>query len=232
MGVHAGRVVGAAAAGVLLLSLCHATEGEEVHTPKVLELPKPMLDGELSVEGALAERRSVRTYSERQPTRAELGQLLWAAQGVNGSLRERTNASAGALFPLDLFVVVGRIDGVGQGLYHYRPDGHEIELVREGDVRPELSAAALGQNWVREAPAVLVIGGVVERTAVKYGERARRYVLIEVGSVAQSVSLQCEALGLGTVAVGAFRDEQVQAIIGDDVEPFLLMPVGDANRGS
>jgi len=189
-------------------------------------LPKPSREGGLSVEEAIEARRSVRTYADAPIPLADLSQILWAAQGETDDGR-RAAPSAGAKYPIELFVAAGRVENLPTGLYRYRPEAHELRVVEIADLRPALSDAALSQPWVAEAAAVVVIGAVPERTAAKYGERAERYVHIEVGAVAENIYLQAESLGLGTVFVGAFSDDEVARIIdAEDVEPFGLMPVG------
>jgi SagB-type dehydrogenase family enzyme len=194
---------------------------------RVTKLPEPRTDGEWSVEAALRRRQSVREYSEASLGLAEISQLLWAAQGVTHA-QGRTAPSAGALFPLELYVVAVRVEDLAPGLYKYRIGEHELLEIRRGDVHSGLVSAALSQDCVRDAAAVLVIGAVVERTAVKYGRRAERYVQMEVGAVAQNVSLQAAALGLGTVLVGAFNDARVEELtcMGRGEAAFALMPVG------
>jgi SagB-type dehydrogenase family enzyme len=191
-------------------------------------LPLPDLAGDVSVEEALQDRRSVREFAPESLSLADVAQLVWAAQGENHPDGYRTAPSAGALYPLELYVVVGDVDGLPPGTWRYRPATHDLVLVREGGARKPLAAAALRQDWVRKAPAVLVFAGVVQRTARKYGRRARRYLHIEVGHAAQNVYLQCSARGLGTAMVGAFDDDAVREALGlpDDHEPFGLMPVG------
>ena len=192
-------------------------------------LPEPVLDGQVSVEAALAGRRSVREYAAAPLSLAEAGQLLWAAQGVTRGGR-RTAPSAGALRPLEVYLLAGSVDGLAPGLYRYRPPGHELVMLRDEDLRAALAAAALGQEQVEDAPAVIVIAAVVERTAVKYGQRALRYVHMEVGAAAENVYLQAEALGLGTVFVGAFSDARVGQVLGlaSAEQPFSILPVGKA----
>lgn len=182
----------------------------------------------MSVEAALLQRHSVREYSGDPLTLVELSQLLWAAQGVTHSRGMRTAPSAGALYPLELYVIVGRVDGLEKGLYRYRIGDHDLQEVSREDLQDELTAAALGQDCVADAAAVIVIAGVVERSAVKYGERALRYVHMEVGAVAENVYLQATALGLGTVYVGAFRDARVKQVLRmpEAEEPYAILPVG------
>lgn len=182
----------------------------------------------MSVESTLKKRRSIRQFSKQSLSLPDLSQLLWAAQGMTARNGGRTAPSAGALYPLELYVVAGKVDSLPAGLYHYQPRGHRLQDMAAGDLRKSLAAAALDQAWIRRAPAVLVITGVYERSAKKYGERARRYTHIEVGHAAQNVYLQAAALALGTVIVGAFDDAEVGRILGlpADHRPLALLPVG------
>lgn len=191
-------------------------------------LPAPLLEGVISVEQALGHRRSVREYGSGGLKLEEVSQILWAAQGITHSRRFRTAPSAGALYPLELYLVVGEVDGIKPGVYQYRPVGHELVLVQEGDLRQQLCASALYQGCIARAPVILVITGDYKRTARKYGTRAKRYVHIEVGHAAQNVYLQCTSWGMGTVFVGAFDDTEVVESVGlpKDHAPLGLMPIG------
>jgi SagB-type dehydrogenase family enzyme len=193
-----------------------------------IRLPEPRGPGATSVEEALRRRRSLREFRPAPLTLAEAAQLLWAAQGRTAEDGHRTAPSAGALYPLEVFLVAGRVEGIAPGVYRYRPDGHILEPVIEGDRRRALSEAALGQGWLSSAPAALVVAAVNERTARKYGRRAERYVHIEVGAAAQNVALQAVALGLGTVVVGAFDDAAVARVAGlaPEERPLAILPVG------
>jgi SagB-type dehydrogenase family enzyme len=191
-------------------------------------LPAADTSGGMSLARALAERESVRSFSGSALTAAAAGQLLWAAQGITHAEGRRTAPSAGALYPLEVYLVAGRVDGLPAGTYRYDPAGHRLVPVREGDRRAELAEAALGQGWVGTAPAVVAIAAVYERTRTKYGDRAARYVPIEAGAAGENVCLQATALGLGSVMVGAFRDGKVGQVIGlrEGETPLLLIPVG------
>lgn len=199
-----------------------------LHGKEELDLPPPAVTGTAALEGLLARRRSVREFADRPLTQAELGQLLWAAQGITDPVGLRTAPSAGALYPLELYVVVGAVDGVPPGIYHYQPAGHRLRLTRQGDVRTALATAALNQAWLADAPAAIVFTAVYERTRRKYGERADRYVHMEVGHAGQNLFLQAQALGLATVVVGAFEDGRVADVLDlpQDVRPLSIMPVG------
>jgi SagB-type dehydrogenase family enzyme len=177
----------------------------------------------LTLEEILYKRRSVREFTEEQLTLEELGQLLWAAQGMTHPAGYRTAPSAGALYPLEVYVIQQ------EGVYHYDPQGHRLSIHMQGDVRPELHAAALRQEPVLKAPAVFVITAVYERTEKKYGEeRGPLYVHLEAGHAAQNLLLQAVALELGAVPIGAFHDDQVKEVLSlpADQQPLYLIPVG------
>ncbi|WP_048159794.1 SagB/ThcOx family dehydrogenase [Thermococcus barophilus] len=196
-------------------------EGEEVM------LPEPELKGEMSVEEAIAKRRSIRYYKDRPLTLKQLSQLLWAAQGITEEKKKfRAAPSAGATYPFEIYVVVGYVEGLKPGVYHYDPFNHSLTLIKEGDYRTELQKAALNQQWVGKAAVDIVLVAFYERTTKYYGERGYRYVYMEAGHIGQNIYLQAVALGLGTVAVGAFHDKEVAKIIGTDGNPIYIFPVG------
>jgi SagB-type dehydrogenase family enzyme len=213
------------------------TGGEEGR--RVVEsvpLPTPAEEGDVSVEGAIADRRSRREYGERALERRELGQLLWAAQGVTErSTGFRAAPSAGALYPLELYVVVGTpgVEGLESGVYRYRPRAHGLARLGTGDVQSELRQAAVDQAFVEAAAVDIVLCAVDERTTGKYGERGRqRYVPMEAGHAGENLYLQAEALGLATVSVGAFHDSRVRDLVGapSNQRPLYVFPVGGRAR--
>jgi len=190
---------------------------------KIVKLPKPKLKGSLSLEECIQSRRSKRSYISRPLTLEQISQLLWAAQGITDQARGlRAAPSAGALYPLELYVV--KSDGV----YHYKPEGHELERLSGEDLRKPLAGAALGQESVSEAAVDIVICGVYERVTGKYGNRGVIYTHIEVGHAAQNIHLEAVALGLGSVPVGAFQDEKVAGVLAlpKDHKPLYIIPVG------
>ena len=198
------------------------------HAQEEVILPKPTMSGNNSFEQLLTQRRSSREFRDDALNLKQLGQLLWAAQGITHGVGYRTAPSAGALYPMELYIVAGKVDGLTAGVYHYYPHEHKLLNTYDGDLRNVLANAALHQPWVKQAPVVLVIAAKYARTTRKYGKRGIRYVHIESGSVAQNVYLQAAALGLGTVVVGAFDDDSVAKILrlADDDEPLILMPIG------
>ncbi len=195
---------------------------------KITRLPGPVDDGKLSVEAALAGRRSVRNYKEDPVDLEEISQILWAAQGITRPGGYRTCPSAGALYPLELHLVAGRVDGLPCGTYRYDCANHSILYENERDIRYDLARAALGQSMISRAPATIAISGIFERTTRKYGERGMRYIFMEAGHAAQNIHLQAVSLNLGTVVVGAFNDNEVKRVLAlqPDERPLLLMPVG------
>jgi SagB-type dehydrogenase family enzyme len=214
---------------VILLGLlgCRPTteepEGGATPTPvREIPLPTPGQGGEVSLEEALTRRRSIRAFTEEGLTSEEISQLLWAGQGVTDPRGFRTAPSAGALYPLELYVATE------EGAYHYLPSTHGLALLSEEDLRGRLWEAGLKQGALREAPAIIVIAAVYARTEGKYGSRAERYVHLEAGHTAQNILLQATALDLGAVPIGAFYDEKVQEALAlpKDHEPLYLIPVG------
>ena len=194
----------------------------------MIPLPEPRRKSPTSIEEALSKRRSIREYEAGTLALEDLAQLLWSAQGVTAPQGYRTAPSAGALFPIALYVVAGNVSTVPPGVYKYDPGTHRLIRKLSGDRRRELTAAALSQGSIRSAPAVLVFTLHYSRTTGKYGERGKRYALIEIGHAAQNVHLQCESLDLGTVAIGAFSDEGVGRALGipSDEAPLYIMPIG------
>jgi SagB-type dehydrogenase family enzyme len=216
--------------------VCSTDNGRPVSAPTpsleggrmTRKLPAPKTHSDVSLEESLIKRRSLRDYSDAALTLAELSQLLWAAQGITAPRGGRTVPSAGALYPLEVLVIVGNVQDLAAGVYRYDPKGHELIMVAEGDKRAQLAGAALGQSSVNDGAVDLVLTAVYRRTTGKYGDRGIRYVYMEAGHAAQSVCLQATAMGLGTVPIGAFGDEQVSSLLNlpKDEVPLYIIPVG------
>lgn len=231
MNISAGTCLGLLFIAIAAVGSCQsARPGGEVKSSLVQEraksqitLPAPDRAGRMMLEQALVRRRSLREFAPRTLSDQELSQLLWAAQGITSPEGSRTAPSAGALYPLELYVVTAG------GFYQYTPREHRLDLHAEGDLRLALSRAASGQDSVRAAPAVFIITAVYERTEHKYGqERGPRYVHLEAGHAAQNMLLQAVALGLGGVPLGAFHDDQVQKTLSlpREHQPLYLIPIG------
>jgi SagB-type dehydrogenase family enzyme len=214
-----------------LILTCLAFVPAAAQESDMIPLPAARRDGGASIERVLAERRSVRQYRDEQLSLEAAAQLLWAAQGVtraDGS--RRTAPSAGALYPLEAYLVAGSVQGLEPGVYRYVAGRHALVRVHGGDVRAALADAALAQRSITEAPASIVLTGVHARTRERYGDRTTRYVDMEVGAAAQNVALQAVSLGLGCVYVGAFRDATMTQVLRlpADHAPLAILPVGRA----
>jgi len=204
---------------------------QTIITGQAIALPKSKTSGFMSVEEAIAKRRSIRDYTPEALSLEEVSQLLWAAQGVTeGASSKRAAPSAGMTYPLEIYLAVGEkgVKDLPVGVYKYIPQNHSITKMLDEDVRYPLQEAALRQTWVGDALVTIVIAAIYERTTVRYGDRGMRYVYIEVGHVAENVFLQAVALNLGTVPIGAFNDDDVQKVLGlaEEVKPLYIMPVG------
>lgn len=221
---------------LLLISACQLMPTEEVEEKTepnnevtVKNLPEPEKEGAVSLEEALGKRVSIRSFEDDSLSLQQLGQMLWAAQGSPIDAETgatRTVPSAGPTHPMEIFLVVGKAEELPAGVYQYDIANHELILHLQGDLRHELSEAALGQDFIALAPVNIVVTAEYARTTGRYGERGERYVEMESGGVAQNIALQAAALELGSVLVGAFEDDEVEQLLGLDYAPLLIIPVG------
>jgi SagB-type dehydrogenase family enzyme len=195
-----------------------------------IKLPAPGPRGKLSIEEAISKRRSARRFRAQPLSLAQLSQLLWSAQGITGTGGRRAAPSAGATYPLEVFVAIGEhgIESLAAGIYHYDVGNHSLSLHLKGDLRQKLADTALGQSFIANCPVGIVVCALHPRTAYRYGRRGERYVHMEVGHVGQNVALQAVALGLATVMVGAFEDEEVRKVLKleEQIKPLYIIPVG------
>ncbi len=193
-------------------------------------LPLPLQTDSASLQDCIRQRRSVRSFRDRNLTMDDLSRLLWAAQGITEADGRRSVPSAGALYPLELYSVIGRVTGMALGVYRYLATSNEMTLIAHGFQREKLAEAARGQDWIATAAAVVCIAAVFARTTARYGARGRGYVYMEAGHAAQNLMLQAVELGLGTTMVGAFDDEAVADALhlSPDETPLCLLPVGVA----
>ena len=199
-------------------------------------LPSPETDGNISVEKALTSRRSHRNFQSKAISSEQLSQILWAAYGITFPIQDhpdvrgglRTTPSAGARYPLEIYAIIGNVEGIDPGVYKYISAEHKIIRTIDKDVRDELCNAALEQGMIRRAPASVFYSAIFNRTIERYGERGRRYVYMELGHSAQNIHLQAEALRLGTCAIGAFTDSRVSQVLKlpANEEPLYIMPIG------
>lgn len=214
---------------VIILSLTELpllAEEKSLSAGESMKLPEPQFKSTTSLEETLLMRRSIREFQVDSLTLKQISQLLWSAQGITSKWGGRTSPSAGALYPLEIYLLAGKVKGLEPGFYHYEPDKHSITLKSNKDLREELAKASLDQEEISRAPVTLVIAAVYEKTMKKYQQRGVRYVYMEVGSAGENIYLQCESLGLGTVFIGAFEDEEVKKVLGIAEEPLAIFPVG------
>lgn len=193
---------------------------------KDIKLPKPRIKSSISIEETLNKRRSVREYANAPLAMEEISQILWAAQGITDDMGKRTAPSAGALYPLEIYMAVANVEGITPGLYKYLPRTHSLTLISKGDKREDISASALSQNSLKNCSVIIIFTAIYERVTIKYGERGVRYTHIEVGHSSQNVFLQAAALNLKTVVIGAFNDNKLKKTLNISEEPLYLMPVG------
>lgn len=210
---------------ISLVFVLKFTNCQNMISQDVIILPKPNYKSQVSIEEALQKRRSVRSYGKDSLELTEVSQLLWAAYGTISG-RKKTCPSAGATYPLEIYLVAGEVKGLKTGFYRYNPDDHTLKLLNKNDYRKQLTEASLHQEYIQEAPASIVIAADFKRTTKVYGNRGERYVYMEVGHCGQNIHLQCESLNLGTVIIGAFEDDKIKSILQIKEDPMYIMPVG------
>lgn len=208
---------------IFFIPSCNAQETDVKKLPVKITLPKPNLKANMSFEEAVSKRRSVRSFAPKDLTLQQISQLLWSAQGITDSSRGfRSVPSAGALYPLEIYAVYS------EGVFHYLPYSHQLERLSDKDARPYLADAAWGQAAVKEAALDIVISAVYQRVTSKYGLRGTRYVDMEAGHCSQNIQLEAVCLGLASVGIGAFSDEEISACLNlpKDHQPLYIIPVG------
>jgi SagB-type dehydrogenase family enzyme len=227
------RIIGSLAAFALVgaLTCVMLTAGNAQQPPpakqtgsetSTVKLPPPRLDSPMSVEKALSERRSIRTYKDEPLTLADVSQILWAAQGITDSTSgKRTAPSARAMYLLDVYLLAGKVTGLAPGMYRYRPEGHELIAVMSGDAKAKLFEAA-GQAPIDKAPAALVVAGQADRATNP------NWMYLEAGHAAENVYLQGVSLGIGTVVMGGFKPDEVKRALSlpENQTVIYIMPLG------
>ncbi len=219
----------------------HIFEQTTPATCNTIQLPEPILSGSCSIEGALARRRSVRDFKNEATSLAALSHLAWAAQGVTrkedappgwrwGTWEggKRTAPSAGAMYPLALYIVAGNVDGLRSGVYKYLAPTHELLAISDGDKRARMSTRGPGQKWIEDASILFVLSGNLGRLEPRFGDRSARYLHFEAGHVVENICLEAVALGLGSTVVGSFVDDAVKGVVGmpEEESPLVIVPVG------
>lgn len=198
-----------------------------------VSLPNPIIKGNMSVEQSIQNRRSIRHYTNEPLTLQDISQIMWAAQGITdktGNLRAAP--SAGQVYPLEIYIVVGKgsVTKLNEGVYHYNPFNNSLEKIMAGDARSDLSQAANGQPWVKQAPVDIVITGNYQKMITKYKDETLsiRFVNLEAGHVGENIYLEAGARNLVTVSLGSFKDDSVHKILGlpSDETTIYIFPVG------
>jgi SagB-type dehydrogenase family enzyme len=197
-----------------------------------IELPPPQLKQNQAVK-IIQKRQSQRHFLSKALNKNQIADLLYAAYGlkVDGvTSATRTVPSAGATYPLEVYLAIGKnsVEGIKEGLYFYADKDHALVLIKDGDLRKELMQASLGQDFIQQAPIVIIIAAQYSRTTGRYGKRGERYVDMEAGHSCQNIYLVATELGLATVEVGAFNDQEIKRVLNlpDNSEPLAIMPVG------
>ncbi len=214
---------------VITTSFIFTNDNYAIKMSKIIKLPQPKYDGSTSLEQALLKRRSIRNYSKKPLSINEVSQLLWSAQGITDKEKSfRTVPSAGALYPVETYLIVNNVENVEQGIYKYDVEEHKIVMIRKGYFNEQLSFAALNQSCVKDASVIVILCADYAKTTRRYGDRGIKYVHIEIGHSAQNVQLQTVSLNLGSVVVGAFDDEKVKKIlnISNTEHPLYIIPIG------
>lgn len=213
---------------VLVTGVAHGAEEAEEAEGTEIKLPDVITSSATSVERALLDSQSKRNYKDEPLDLAEVGQIMWATQGVVSLDGSRTVPSAGANYPVVVYLVASDVTDLEAGVYEYIPKTHSLKLQVDENRHSELAQAAPEQEWVQDNPAILVLTANFDRTTEQYGERGRRYVLMEIGHAAQNTMLQAVSLDLGTVPIGFFDEEAVSEALAlpDRQQPLYLFPLG------
>ena len=184
---------------------------------KKIQLTRELAYDGLSIEKAIAKRRSERSFSGKIMSLAELSHILYYSSGITDKrIGFRAAPSAGATYPIEVYPVTNNVEGLTKGIHRYLVDSHELELIREGDFRQDMARAALGEQMIMQANVILVLSAIFQRTQRIYRERGRRYILFEAGHIAQNTYLVAASMGLGACAIGAFYDEDFNRLLGLD----------------
>jgi SagB-type dehydrogenase family enzyme len=206
---------------IIIVSIIVPVYGESIEKDMII-LPAPEMTGSITLEKAISQRRSVRSFADKDVTWQQIGQLLWSAQGITNKKGNRAAPSAGALYPLEIYLVYKK------GFYKYIPQGHKLRLIYDLNLSQALQKASLSQPWVGTAAVNIIICADYNRITSRYGDRGIRYTDIEVGHVAQNIHLQAVALGLGSVPIGAFNDKEVSKVFSlpENEVPIYIIPIG------
>jgi SagB-type dehydrogenase family enzyme len=220
-------MVGLAFLLMIVIAVCESSSQEATD---VIKLPQPRTDGGISVEKALLERRSIRSFSDEALTLEEVSSLCWAAQGVTDDNGHRTSPSAMATYPLEIYLLAGNVTGLPSGVYHYSPQGHNLTTISLGNKIPELFNSSMGgkEDWRKGAPAVFIVTGVFERINKIPGQDLSRFVYVEAGTASENLLLEVVSLGLGATYTAGFDENKTREYLGlaSGETPIGVLPVG------
>lgn len=190
---------------------------KEYKNAPLIFLPAPTVGGGEPIWDTLRKRRSKRRYSNGYISQKDLSQLLWATQGITGRVSGfllRTAPSAGALYPIETYLWVHKVEDLSMGIYHFNIKKFCLELIFGGNYALRLKEACLGQHMLSTCSVVFIWTAVIDRCRIKYGERAFRYIFMDVGHICQNLYLAATAMGLGCCAIGAFYDDEINKMLG------------------
>lgn len=202
-----------------------------------VSLPLPVVQGGPGLWEVMRSRRSVRAYTQDSISLEELSQILWAAQGITASIGDhklRTTPSAGALYPIETYLLVNRVNGLQPGLYHYDVETHKLDILKLGNYSREIRAGALDQQIAERASIVFIWSAIFQRSKWKYLQRAYRYIFLDAAHIAQNLALAVQGLGLGSCQIGALYDDYLNELMGFDINEesvIYLSSVGRPQRG-
>lgn len=218
---------------VLLLTAVMAASGDNGNlkpdASKAIKLPEPRTDGGISVEKALKERRSIRSFKDQALTLEEVSQLLWAAQGITDDKGHRTAPSAMEAYPLEIYLLADNVTGLASGVYHYSPEGHNLIAMVQSSRLDELYGSSSGREaWIKSSPAIFIITGVFERLNRVMGQDSSRYVYVEAGTAAENLLMEVVSLGLASTYTAGFDANRTEELLGlsKGEELIGVMPVG------
>jgi SagB-type dehydrogenase family enzyme len=215
---------------VFLTAIMAMSDSSNQRTAEVITLQEPHTDGGMSVEKALLERRSVRSFTNESLTLDEVSSLCWAAQGVTDDKGHRTSPSAMATYPLEVYLLAGNVTGLPSGVYHYSPQGHNLTTISPGNKIPELFNSSMGgkEDWRKGSPAVFIVTGIFERINKIPGQDLSRFVYVEAGTASENLLLEVVSLGLGATYTAGFDENKTREYLGlkSGETPIGVLPVG------
>lgn len=221
-------IAGLAVLAMAMMAVSENSVSSNEGTSKVIKLPEPQTDGGISVERALDERRSIRTFGNKALTLDEVSQLLWACQGVTDDKGHRTAPSALAIYPLEVYLLAENVTGLPTGVYQYSPQGHNLTVIDQGNIDEYYNASAGFEGWIKTAPAIFVITGDFNPTSKMPGRDLSPWVYIDAGAAAENLLLEVVSMDLASTYTAGFNANKTKELLGLGVgkETIGVLPVG------